>query len=92
MTNKIVLAMVDETGVRVTGRYRDWLQQHAKTETFPEARAAVWADYSQSRRDHIVRHIEAEKLNHLWVGYFVLPDTKDILAIARDKALKAAAA
>ncbi len=71
MTKKIVLAMVDETGVRV-----------------PEARACVWADYTTARRDSIIKHIQAERGNHLWIGYFVLDNTKDILAIARNKALR----
>lgn len=87
---KIVLAMVDNTGVRVTGRYRDRLCQLAETEAVPEARAAVWSDYTQARRDHVARHVEDERHNHLWMGYFVLDDSADILSCARAMALAAA--
>jgi hypothetical protein len=90
MTQKIVLAMVDDTGVRVTGRYRDQLCQYPETETFPEAKACVWSDYTEARLAQVKVHIAAEQANHSWMGYFVLPNTKDLLATARAKALRAA--
>lgn len=88
---KIVLAMVDNTGVRATGRYRDRLQQSAEVETFPEARSCIWSDYSDRRLEQIKRHIASEAASHEWVGYFILSDTANILQIAKTKALKEAA-
>lgn len=87
---KIILAMVDNTGVRATGRYCDRLSQLAKTEIIPEASAAVWSDETPERLAQVKRHVETERLHHAWIGYFVLPDTRDVLEIARKKALDTA--
>ncbi len=90
IAKKIVLAMVDNTGLRVTGRYHDRLCQLAETESFPEARAAVWSDANDHRLAQVKSHIATEAANHVWIGYFILNDTADVLNRARHLALKAA--
>lgn len=90
MKRKLVLAWVDNTGFELTGRYRDRLCQHRETRAVPEARAGCWSDESPERLAQLKAHIEREKGDHVWMGYFILDYTDDILSVARAKALEAA--
>jgi hypothetical protein len=84
----LVLAFVDNTGLRLTGRYLDRYCQKPESEAVPEARAAIWSDYTKARLAQLKAHIAQESSAHVWMGYFVLADTDDILAVARAKALE----
>lgn len=89
--NKFILAWVDNSGFELTGRYRDRLCQHPETHAVPEAKACVWGEVHPDLLRSLQTHIARESSDHVWMGFFELPNTNDVLAVARQMALKAAA-
>jgi hypothetical protein len=89
MKQKLVLAWVDRTGFEFTGRYRDRLCQHPETRAVPEARAACWGENTPELLARLKAHVEKEKTDHDWMGYFLLDYNDSILSVARTKALDA---
>lgn len=87
MKQKLVLAWVDNTGVELTGRYRDRLSQYPETRAVPEARACVWGDNTPELLDRLRKHVAGATKDHVWTGYFLLDDTNDVLNRARNLAL-----
>lgn len=83
---KLILVFIDNTGIRLTGRYRDRLMQYAETEAFPEARATVFSDDTPERRAQLIAHVAKEAPNHEWMGWFSLPNTNDVLQVAKRQA------
>jgi hypothetical protein len=86
---KLVLAWVDLTGIEATGRYRDRLMQHAEFRSVPEAKAACWSDDTPAMRARLEAHVAAEAKDHVWMGFFALPNTANILGEAKALALLA---
>ena len=86
MSKVLVIAWVENTGVRNTGRLRriDGYNWGAETEACPEAKACVWSR-DLADRPRAEAHAAAN-------GAMVLEleDTDDVLAVARATALKAA--
>lgn len=91
MKQRLVLTWVDNTGVVLTGQYRDRLRQHPETKSVPEAKAAMFGDDTPEMRQRIAKHIEDEARNYPWMGFFALPDTRDVLTVAKRMALESAA-
>jgi hypothetical protein len=87
MTTKLVLVFIDQTGVELTGRYLDRYFLHRETRTTPEAKACIYSDDTPKRVEQLENYVASEKANHDWMGWFRLPNRKDILALARSKAL-----
>lgn len=85
---KLVLAWVDMDGFEETGRYRDAMNYHKEFRATPQAKAICWSWDSPERRTQLLAHIEAEKTDHLWMGWFLLPYQNNILIDARAKALE----
>lgn len=86
--NKLVLAWVDMDGFELTGNYSDRLRTYPETRAIPQGKAACWSFDSSDSRASLLRHIETEKKDHLWMGWFLLPFKDNILAVARTKALE----
>jgi hypothetical protein len=90
MKKKLVLVWVDDSGLELTGRYRDRLRHYAETRAVPKASAVCFGDNTPKLLERLVKHIEQEKHNYRWMGYFSLDNTSKLLDIARTKALEAA--
>lgn len=90
MKKKLVLVWVDNSGVELTGRYRDRMRQYPETRAVPKASAACYGDDTPELLERLVKHIERERLDHKWMGYFSLDNTGNLLNVARAKALEAA--
>lgn len=88
-SHKLVLAWVDMDGFEFTGKYRDRMNYHKETRAIPQAKAAGWSFNTPERMQQLLRHIETEKADHLWMGWFLLPYDGNILNVARAKALEA---
>lgn len=91
MKTKLVLAYVNNTGIELTGRYRDRLRQYPETRSVPDAKACCFGDDTPAMRERITKHIAAESKDHLWMGFFALDFTDDILKVAKARALIEAA-
>lgn len=86
-TYAIVLAKATMDGVRLTGRYKDRLQQEAETEAAPLAKACTWAYGYPSDEDH--KKAQAYAAADGWT-VFTFTRTewdKDPLAVARAKVM-----
>lgn len=89
--HKLVLVWVENTGMELTGRYRDRLSQVAETRAVSEAKAARFSDVTPAYIERIEAHVAQERHNYTWMGYYILPDTANMLQTARDRALVDAA-
>lgn len=89
MKQKLVLVWVDNSGLELTGRYRDRLGYHPETRAVPKAYAAVWGDDTPDLRQRLESHVAKEAPNHEWSGFFVLDFKDDVLSVARARALEA---
>lgn len=85
---KLVLAWVDMDGFEVTEGYRDSMNYHRKTKAVPQAKATCWSYNTPDRMKQLLSYIEAEKKDHLWMGWFLLPYDGAILNRARAQALQ----
>lgn len=86
---KLVIAWVDLDGFELTGGYRDKLMQHPAIRTIPQAKAARWGDPTPALKARLLAHIEQEKADHAWMGWFELPEAAGIMDKARALALDA---
>jgi hypothetical protein len=84
---KLVLAWVDLDGFELTGKYRDRLCQLRETRAIPQAKACMWGSNLADNMPRLLAHIAKERNDHLWMGWFALPDTNNILTKARALAL-----
>lgn len=87
MKKKLVLVWVDNSGVELTGRYRDRLRQYPETRAVPKASAVCYGDDTPELLERLVKHIKRERRDYQWMGYFSLDNTSDLLQVARDRAL-----
>ena len=87
MKKKLVLVWVDNSGVELTGRYRDRLRQYPETRAKPEAKACCYGDDTPEMLERLQKHVARERGDHVWMGYFSLENTNDLLNAARTRAL-----
>lgn len=92
MKNKLVLVWVDNSGFELTGRYRDRLRQYPETRAVPKASAACFGDDTPEMLERLKKHVASESKDHVWMGYFSLPNNNDLLNVARSRALVASRA
>jgi hypothetical protein len=57
---QLVLAFVDQTGMRLTGRFKDRYCLEPETESIPEAKACAWSDYSEPRLEQLKVYMTRE--------------------------------
>jgi hypothetical protein len=86
MKKKLVLVWVDNSGFELTGRYRDRLRQYPETRAVPKASAVCYGDDTPEMVQRVEAHVSRESPDHVWMGYFSLDNTSDLLNRARDLA------
>lgn len=83
----IVLCWIDNDGFELTGRYRDRLMHEPETRATLQAKSARWGVATPANLDGVQKHITKQTGNHLWMGYFILPESDSLMAIARSQAM-----
>lgn len=84
---KLVLVWVDRDGFELTGRYRDRLCQDPETRATLQAKAARWGDDTPDLKARLKAHLETMRGEHLWVGWYALPEGDNLMDRARALAL-----
>jgi hypothetical protein len=88
----LVYCYVENTGLHPNGRHElrdgNWFPSF---DIVPEAKAGVYSSTDTPEYRRRVKQLCSElKEDHLWVGWFALADTDDVLEVAKRKALEEA--
>lgn len=85
---KLVLVWIDNTGIEVTGQFRDRLRTLPETRPALKAHAVIWGDETPAMLDRLRDYIATQK-DHEWIGHFVMnEDDPNVLSAARDMAMR----